>query len=434
MKHVTHTLLVLVAVLPAWSCGESRNASNPAVAPDACSVALAPSTTRDANDRDIVRLQERARRELNANLPLEQLGYRYVARARSRNDSGEYVLALKTAECLASKDPNDMASLLLRGHALHQLHRFTEAEQIARQLVAKRGLVLDFGLLGDALLEQGRVAEAADAYQKMMDLKPFYQSYVRAAHLRWLKGDVDGAIETVRLAIAAASPRDPDSIAWAYTRLAIYETQRNRLRAAGQAIESALQHRPGYAAALLARGRMLLVMERPDEARSVLLRAAEMNPLPEYQWALADAMRLEGRHKEADIVEQRLAADGERSDPRTLALFLATRRTAADRAVALAREEMGVRADVFTLDSLAWALAAAGRIHEADPLMTRALAEGTEDGRLFFHAAFIADAAGRLADARRWLARAETLQTTLLPSELAELDAIRTRISPRQEK
>jgi hypothetical protein len=34
-------------------------------------------------------------------------------------------------------------------------------------------------------MEPGRLAEAADAYQKMMDLKPFYQSHVCAAHLRW---------------------------------------------------------------------------------------------------------------------------------------------------------------------------------------------------------------------------------------------------------
>ncbi len=71
------------------------------------------------------------------------------------------------------------------------MHRFSEAEAIARRLVAVREFVLDYGLLGDVLMEQGRVAEAAGAYQKMIDLKPFYQSYTRAAHLRWLKGDLE---------------------------------------------------------------------------------------------------------------------------------------------------------------------------------------------------------------------------------------------------
>ena len=126
-------------------------------------------------------------------------------------------------------------ALLLRGHVLHQLHRFREAEQIARALVSTREVALDFGLLGDTLMEQGRLTEAAAAYQRMVDLKPFYQSYVRAAHLRWMRGDLDGAIELIRLAIGSASPRDPESAAWAWTRLAAYELQAGRARRAAAA-------------------------------------------------------------------------------------------------------------------------------------------------------------------------------------------------------
>ena len=32
-------------------------------------------------------------------------------------------------------------------------------------------------------MEPGRLAEAADVYQKVIDLKPFYQSYTRAVSL-----------------------------------------------------------------------------------------------------------------------------------------------------------------------------------------------------------------------------------------------------------
>ena len=53
--------------------------------------------------------------------------------------------------------------------------------------------------------------------------------------------------------------------------------------------------------------------------------------------------------------------------------------------------------------------------------MARALAEGTEDGRLFFHAAVIAAADGRPADAARWARQAHRLRFTLLPSELGVL-------------
>ena len=184
------------------------------------------------------------------------------------------------------------------------MHRFSEAEAIARRLVAMREFVLDFGLLGDALMEQGRVTEAAEAYQKMIDLKPFYQSYTRAAHLRWLRGDLGGAIEMMQAAVKAASPRDPESIAWAYSRLAMYELQRGRLADAGRMADASLRSVPDYAAALLARGRIQLAQKKPVDAVETLTHAARLNPLPEYQWALADALRLVSRTDEAAALEQ----------------------------------------------------------------------------------------------------------------------------------
>jgi tetratricopeptide (TPR) repeat protein len=380
-------------------------------------VAAAPA----GGDADIARLQEDLRERRVPAGAAEQLGYRFVARARVSHDPDAYAVAEQAASCLESIQPNDPAALLLRGHVLHQMHRFAEAEAIARRLVAMREFVLDHGLLGDALMEQGRVSEAAEAYQKMIDLKPFYQSYTRAAHLRWLKGDVAGAIDLMRAAVKAASPRDPESIAWAYARLAAYELQRGRLADAGRMADASLRSVPDYAAALLARGRIQLARKQAGQAVETLSRAARLNPLPEYQWALGDALRELGRTEEAEAVEGQLTREGVLADPRTLALFLSTRRQDGGRALDLARRELAKRADVFTLDAVAWALAANGQLREAAPLMARALAEGTEDGRLFLHAAVIAAADGRPADAARWAEKARRLSFTLLPSELGVL-------------
>jgi len=60
-------------------------------------------------------------------------------------------------------------------------------------------------------------------------------------------------------------------------------------------------------------------------------------------------------------------------------------------------------------------------VPEARSEMQRALAEGTQDGRLFFHAGIIASQAGHLADAERWLRKASELSHLLLPSERNEL-------------
>jgi len=389
----------------------------------ACRAAAAANAGSDA---DIPRLQQALRERRAPSLAAEQLGYHFIARARLTNDAGFYTLAEQAALCIASLDPADPGALLLRGHVLHQLHRFVEAESIARRLVALREFVLDYGLLGDVLMEQGRLSEAARAYQKMIDLKPFYQSYTRAAHLRWLRGDLDGAIEMMQAAIRAVSPRDPESVAWAYSRLAFYELQRGRLAEAERMTEASLRYVPDYAAALLVRGRIQLAGRRPLEAVTTLEHAAKRNPLPEYKWAHADALREANQIDAAREVEQQLAAAGA-DDPRTFALYLATRHENRAQAVALARQELQKRADIFTLDTLAWALASAGEIREASSLIARALAEGTQDGRLFLHAAAIAAADGRARDAKRWADKARALRFTLLPSELGVL---RTGIAP----
>lgn len=373
------------------------------------------------DDRDIARFQQDLRQPPQAQRAAEQLGYRFVARARVSNSSLDYAVAEQAAACLESLTPQEPAAWLLRGHVLHQLHRFSEAETLARRLVSAREFVLDFGLLGDVLLEQGRVAEAAEAYQKMIDLKPFYQSYTRAAHLRWLKGDLRGAIEMMRAAVHAASPRDKESTAWAYSRLAMYELQRGQLAEATRMAETSLRYLPDYAAALLVRGRIELAQRKTDDAVRTLERAARLHPIPEYQWTLADALRLQQRGDEAAAIEQQLTSQGAFEDPRTLALYLSTRREESVKAIDLARRELVNRQDVFTLDALAWALAAAGQTEEASALMTRALAEGTEDGRLFLHAAVIAAADGRPTDAARYARKAHALRFTLLPSELGVL-------------
>ena len=421
MKTTSVTAL-LAALLLNQACSRSTTPGASPIQHRACQVSIAASAGGNDN---IAKLQADLRDQRAPARAAEQLGYYFVSQARLTNDAGFYTIAEQAADCLDSIQPGDPATLLLRGHVLHQMHRFTEAEAIARRLVTLREFVLDFGLLGDVLMEQGKLAEAATAYQKMIDLKPFYQSYTRAAHLRWLKGDLDGGIEMMNAAVKAASPRDPESIAWANARLATYRLQRGDLDEADGATDAALQAVPDYAAALLVRGRIQLARNKPNDAIATLTKAASLNPLPEYNWVLADALRSANRLDEAVAVEKLLVADA--GDPRTVALYLSTRREDVGRAVALAREELQKRSDIFTLDALAWALARAGNIDEASALMTRALAEGTEDGRLFVHAAAIAAAAGRSEDAARWARKARTFRFTLLPSELGVL---RTGIVP----
>ena len=384
---------------------------------DPLALVLAPHTDTGRVDSEIRRFQEQARRGTYPNPALERLGWLFVAKARESFDPGYYKLAEACAQALEARATVRPETLLLRGHVLQNLHRFKEAEPLARELVARRGLSFDYALLGDTLMEQGQLAEAAAAYQSMIDLRPDLHSYSRGAHLRWLKGDLTGALELLELAVSASSPLDPESAAWVYTRLAFYRLQAGALSEASQACDRALQFQTNYPPALLWQGRILLAEGKSAEAIEVLQLAAKRNPLPEYQWVLVEVLRQKGRVTEAGEVESQLDRNGAAADPRTYSLYLATRGQSLTTALRLAEKELGERSDVFTHDALAWALAASGKLQEAQCQMEKALAEGTQDPRLFFHAAVIAAKAGTHQDARHWFDKATKHLEALLPTE-----------------
>ncbi|MCF6155272.1 MAG: tetratricopeptide repeat protein [Candidatus Brocadia sp.] len=397
--------------------------SPPVNAADPCTIALTPHTGTDRIDQQIIHLQQKARcaEEPWRTAYLERLGWAFVTKARISFDPGFYKLAEQCALCVESKEPHSAEAMLLRGHVLHNLHQFKEGEALARELVAQRGLSFDHGLLGDLLMEQGKLDEAIDAYQKMMDQKPGPQAYSRTAHVRWLKGDLQGAIAVMEMATGASSSRDHESAAWAYVRLALYEMQAGNISKASDIIETALALQPDYPPALLARGRMLLAKGKNTEAIVPLTRATQLNPLPEHQWGLIEALRTAGHRDKAGQVEKQLMQRGASDDPRTFALYLATIGHDTKMALLLSEEELKVRADIFTLDTLAWALRAVGRIQEARSFSERALAEGTQDARLFYHAGVIAAAAGQHKEAEVWFEKTTAIQHMLLPSEREHL-------------
>lgn len=397
--------------------------SRPAL--DPLAVVLAPHHGGHRVDVQIREHQGMVRSNLQREAALERLGWLYVAKARDSFDAGFYTLAEQCGLALEGRRAGNAAALLLRGHALHSQHRFGEAGELARRLVASRGLAADYGLLGDVLIDVGRVDEAAQAYQAMLDFKPDPQGYARAAHLRWLKGDREGAAEVMRMAVAGSSPRDPGSAAWMHTQLARYLWQAGTTTEAGAWVDSALSLRSDYPPALLLRGRMLLAEGKPADAAVPLELAAKLNPLPEYQWALADAFRAANRAADAERVEREILARGPADDARGCALFLATRRQQPALALRLARQELAGRGDVFSHDAVAWALAASGDFTNATTHMRAALELGTPDPRLWLHAGVIAFHNGRRAESERWLRQAEDSRACLLPGECARLDEVK---------
>src|SRR5215470_9763767 len=223
--------------------------------------------------------------------------------------------------------------------------------------------------------------------------------------------------------MSAQSAGQTESAAWAWSKLAMYELQAGEMKRAREACDAALSTRSEYAPGLFALGRVLLAEDKFGEAVGALERAAHLNPLPEYEWALADALRAANRDA-AEEVERRLAATGAANDPRSYSLFLATRGRDPDVALRLAEDELKVRRDVYTLDALAWAQSAKGDAAEGWKTMRSALALGTADARLYLHAAEISKHAGETAQSKSFAAKAAKLAFSLLPDEKLRLSKL----------
>lgn len=344
-------------------------------------------------DRRIGELQDHLRRAPRALEVWIALGEAWVRKAREASDPGLYHGAEDSAAAALSLSPGAPRALALRGVVLLENHRFEEARALGAELTARHpGYAPGHGVLSDALLELGRFEEAAAAAQHMMDLKPDLPSYVRAAHLLWLQGDVPGALEAWRLAVDAGGTSE--SRAWARTQAALVRWHRGEHARADAELEVALADFPDHPAALAARGRVALSRGDPDAARRWLERADARAPLAETAWLLADAAEAAGDRAAARRAYAEAERRGRAADRRTLALLLATRGERPGEAVRLAEEERKVRDDLYTADVHAWALYRAGRLDEAAAAAERATRLGTPDARLLFHAGAIQLARG----------------------------------------
>jgi len=324
------------------------------------------------------------------------LGRAWVRKARTTPDPGFYINAQAAADMALELDPADSPALNLRGLVLVSNHRFEEARALAQSLVeAHPEDPTALGTRSDALLELGRFEEAARSAQQMMDLKPNLPSYSRASYFRWVQGDIEGAKHLARLAIdCGGDERDPEPRAWAMVQAALIFLHEGDYDGAEAGFDRALEQMPDFPPALAGKGRVAMARGEASRAALLLRRAHDANPLAETAWLLGDARTMAGDAAGAQEAYAIVERTGKRTDRRTLALFWATKNTHAEEALMLAQAERSVRGDLYTEDTLAWALYRNGKFDEARAVMERSLAQHTRDARLLYHAGAIRLASG----------------------------------------
>jgi tetratricopeptide (TPR) repeat protein len=209
----------------------------------------------------------------------------------------------------------------------------------------------------------------------------------------------------MKLAVeAGAGTGEP--AAWALVQLGNLYYDTGRLASAERSYREALVRFPGYVHAVAALGRVVAAHGLYEAAARLYGRAVAKLPLPQYEAALGDVLRLAGREPDAerayvvvDATETLLRANGFRTELETALFDLDHGRNAVD-ALSRARDAYRERKSIEGDDVLAWALYKNGRCGEALAHSRRALRLGTRDALKIFHRGMIELCLGRRAEGR----------------------------------
>jgi tetratricopeptide (TPR) repeat protein len=336
----------------------------------------------------------------------------YIQKVRESMDFSYLERASQILNNVLASDSKNYEAAKLRTEIALERHEFKRAVEYSLALTAWSPTdTWNLGTLGDAYTELGDYDKAAEAYQKMVSLRPDLSSYNRAAWFRFIYNDPDNAVEIMKMAISAGSPM-AENTAWCEVELGKIYLKTGKVKEAADAYRSALRHFPNYHPALAGLAQTAAAEGDWKTAIASMKAAQASTLLPDYAAALYDYYSAAGETREAEkqkemiFVIDRVGQAAQEKANRNLAIIYADHDWNAARALELAKNELDVRGDIYTYDALAWALFKNKQYKEADDAMKKALRFKTPEPAFYYHAGLIANALGRRDEAREMLKKA----------------------------
>jgi tetratricopeptide (TPR) repeat protein len=342
-----------------------------------------------------------------------ELALALARRARETSDPAYYREAWHATEQALALEPNHLEARKLQVWILLGQHEFPRAvaaaEAINKQVPDD---VLVYGFLVDGYTELGRYAEAEKAAQWMLDIRPGnVPALTRAAHLRELFGDHEGAVELMDTSYRRTGEAEVEDRAWILTQIAHLALLTCRTDAAERLLTEALTLFPDYHYALAQMAEVKTQQGRFAEAVSWREKHVRVSPHPENRYALGVALARAGRMEEAremwstfETAAVKESANWDSANIELVYYYADWAGRPAD-ALALARREAARRQDVRTREAYAWALDKSSQSTTARAEIDKVLAVGVLQPETFAHAAAIAASQGDLVHAKEWAGR-----------------------------
>lgn len=320
-----------------------------------------------------------------------ELGLAYVERARVTADPAWYAKADGALATSAKLRPGTVEALVGMGALANARHDFAGARDIARQAIAANPYSSTaWGVLADAYTQLGMAAEATDAVQKMLDLRPGLPAYARAAYDLEQHGRVSEARDVWNRALADA--HSPADVAYLHVQLGDLAWHTGDRTTARDHYNRALAT---DSASLPARAGLAQVSG--DLALWGQVTAALPSPslLIEYATQLRSFGRTEMAAEQLDLAEAALALFGQSGGRDDLGLAeLAIARGSYKDAVAFAQREYARRRHADVAAVLAWAMYLSGDARGALPIARQSVALGTQNAVSRLHLRIITEDLG----------------------------------------
>jgi len=420
--YVTTAVLALAGAAGIGKAAESRGPVASSSTPSAARI----------RDLDIEFYRARTVRDPRSARDFTQLAGLYLQRARETADNADLIRAEETArQSLAlRRGRNDEAVGVLASSLMAQ-HRFDEAHDAALELLRTDSTSIPArGMVAEAAMELGRYDEAA----RLFGMLETYQSDLGTAPrlARWaeLRGDSQGARRLLREALEQARRRHGmprEQLAWFHLRLGDLALRTGHLGEAERQLDAGLSILPDDY-------RLLGTLARLQAARHRWRAAAATGELavahaldPATLGLLSDAWRALGDSAKASEYDRAMALSVSHQPGayhRAWSLYLLDHGRDVQTVLANVMRELETRRDIYGYDLLAWALHASGRNDEARAPMARALALGTQDAMLYYHAGMIALATGDTAAARSRLRHALAINSWWHPTQPTQARAV----------
>lgn len=411
------------------------------VATSAAAQGVAPATSTDLSPAEQGIAEAR---KATSDKPKEYAGYNLLAtalvlRAQETFDAAFYAQAEEAVRKSLALSPDNFETEKIHVSILLGEHEYPAALGQAQSLNKRvPDDLMVYGLLTDADVELGNYKDAEEAATWMLNLRRGNRpAYIRAARLRELFGDVEGAYEMADLAFQSTIPSEVEERASLLTQMGHFRLASGDTDAAEKLFQQALTSLPNYPDALGNLAQVRIAQERYTEAVVLLqqrCRGAASRGSNLYD--LAEALQLAGRNDDAkkafsEFETKSLLESGKKDNSnRELVFYYSDHAQQPAKALKMAKEEYVWRRDVYTLDAYAWALHVNGEDVEARRQIEAVLAVGIRDSKIFVHAGEIALKRGDRIAARTYLQQAVSLHA--MGSEHAQVVLAQISVPSKQ--